>query len=205
MTKIVDPKGKMARAKAKMSSKCSVRLSPYCDDIISLRFQGKSYRAIEDFLREKGLEFVIPAATLWRNLMRGMGDETSFLPVYEEIAEEHGGEISVDAGRVMAGQALIQRLRIDYMVRMEGVRRKNRPGYTNPRIRQEMETYLQLVEAAVKFDPAHNRGIDDIGKGQVALTPEAEEAMSLLILSGGISLPNLVNKKPFLKIVGSNG
>ena len=72
MGKMLDSKGIMARAKARMPVDCAVRKSQYCDEILSLRLQGFSYRKIEEWLREKGRQFAIPAATLCRNLVRGL-------------------------------------------------------------------------------------------------------------------------------------
>lgn len=204
MSRIVDPKGKIAKAKAKMPSACSVRRSRFCDDIISLRLQGHSYRRIEDWLRVKGTEYLIPAATLCRNLIRGLGTEQEFMPVYEEAAEQNGGDITVDPGRSLAGQALIQRGRIDYMVRHEAEKRRTNPGFANPRIRQELETYMSLVEAAAKYEVDQTGQASDPTRGNSLLSSLAESALAQLILDGHITVPDLTAKKPALTVVGSD-
>lgn len=204
-TKLPDSKGRIARAKAKMPLACSVRRSQYCDDIIALRLQGHPFRKIEDWLRKKGLEFVIPAATLARNLMKGLGKEGDYLPVYEQEAEKVGGEIPLDPRRTLAGQAYIQRLRIDSMIRAENEKRRTRPGYANPRIRQEMETYLALVEAAAKYEEEFGKEKVDPSKGNSNLTSEAEEVIASLIINGGVTVPGTVvtPKKPNLSVVSN--
>lgn len=199
MSNVVDTKGRIARAKARMSSACSVRKSAYADEIISMRLQGNSYKKIEDWLREKGLAHVIPSATICRNLQKAFGKEQDFMPAYEEEAEANGGHIPLDPQRTLAGQAYIQRMRIDYMVRQENDRRKTRVGYSNPRIRQEMETYLQLVEAASRFESESEKAKGQMENVESHLSKEAEEALSQLILDGKITIPS--GKKPTLLLV----
>lgn len=204
--KLPDPKGRIARAKAHMPVACSVRKSRFCDDIIAMRLQGCSYRKIEEWLRGKGLEHVIPAATLCRNLIGGLGKEETYLPTYEQVAETMGGEIPLDPARTLAGQALLQRLRIDAMIRTENDRRRVRPGSFNPRIRQEMETYLTLVEAAAKFAEGLSDIASDPSKGNSNLDEAAEEAIAELIMSGSITVPGTVvatGKAP-LRLVGGS-
>lgn len=196
-----DPKGKIAKAKAKMPAACSVRKSKFCDEIISLRLSGQSYRKIEDWLRGKGAEHAIPAATLCRNLMTGLGNTQDFMPVYEEVAEQNGFDITIDPGRSLAGQALIQRQRIDYMIRNESLKQRASPGYSNSKIRQEMETYLQLVKAAAEYELAKDGEEKDVTKGNSDLSQEAEDALAELILSGEITVPGSP-KKPRLTVVG---
>jgi len=202
MGKMLDSKGIMARAKARMPVDCSVRKSQYCDEILSLRLQGFSYRKIEEWLREKGRQFAIPAATLCRNLVRGFGDKQDFVPVYEQMTEEHGGDMLMDAGRVVAGQLLVQRTRLDYMVRMEAERRKQRPGYSNPRIRQEMETLLMLARAAEDMKALQEKGSLADGKVMAEISEGAKEALANMILEGQVSIPGVKGTK--LKLVGES-
>jgi len=202
MTKIVDTQGKIAKAKARMPASCSVRRSPFCDEIISLRLQGHSYKKIEGWLKEQGPQHGIPVATICRNLQRGFGGDQSFLPAYEEVAEANGGDMSLDVARTLTGQVMIQRMRIDYMVRQEAEKRRTRVGYSNPRIRQEMETYLQLVEAAAKYEEEAKREGGEMSSGNAILTPEAEKALAEMILSGNISMPGVAVAKPKLTVVG---
>lgn len=204
MGKVLDPKGKIAKAKARMPAACSVRKSVLCDEIISLRLQGHSYRKIEEWLREQGPEHSIPAATLCRNLQRGLGAVQEFMPVFEETAEINGGDITLDASRTLTGQAMVQRIRIDYMIRQEAEKRKTRPGYSNPRIRQEMETHLQLVQAASLFEAQKNKDSGAIGAGNAMLTPEAEDVLSAMILNGTITLPGVGIARPPLALVKTN-
>lgn len=202
MSKVIDTQGKLARAKSHMPSQCSVRKSPLCDEILSLRLQGYSYKKIEVWLRSQGEGMMIPAATLCRNLQKAFQGDQDFMPAYEEVAEAHGGDIALDPGRTLAGQALIQRMRIDYMVRQENDRRKVKPGYSNPRIRQEMETYLQLVNAAAQYETEKAQEEGSISGGNSQMTPEAEAALAELIMSGKITMPGVTVGKPNLVVVG---
>jgi hypothetical protein len=163
-----------------------------------MRLQGDSYGKIEAFLKQKGVEYHIPAATLCRNLVRAFGTEQDFMPVYEELAEERGGEIAFDARRSLVGQVLVQRTRIDYMVRQEASKRKTRPGYSNPRIRQEMETLMQLVDSAAKYDGELAKDAANPTKTLGSVSDQAQEAIAEMILNGQIALPD---RKASLKLV----
>lgn len=200
--KILDPHGLVAKAKVRMSPDCSVRQSKFCEEIIAQRLQGRSLYQIADWLKEQGTEHFIPPPTLHRNLRKALSKDNELLPLHEEIAEKVGGDIPFDPYRDMMGQALMQKLRIDYMVRNEIEKRKGRPGYANPRIRQEMETYILLVDAAAKFGESVGKGVGDQAKNNLALSDEASTKLAEMILSGDIKLPTTqVGKKPVLSVV----
>jgi hypothetical protein len=134
------------------------------------------------------------------------GSNGQFTPPPAEIASnqmlaqaaERGGEIAFDARRSLVGQVLVQRTRIDYMVRQEASKRKTRPGYSNPRIRQEMETLMQLVDSAAKYDGELAKDAANPTKTLGSVSDQAQEAIAEMILNGQIALPD---RKASLKLV----
>jgi hypothetical protein len=145
--RLVDPQGMITRIRAKLNPKCAVRLSPYCDVIISMRMQGVELRQIEKWLIEQGDQFRIPANTIHRCLQR------TNLPVKltyaEEMLEKLGGQVDVNLVNEMSKNVWIQKQRVDQMVRDEQTRRAqpNNETYTDRRVRHELEVYNMLLQA----------------------------------------------------------
>lgn len=151
--KLPDPQGMISRIKAKLPRNCSVRKSPFCEHIIGMRMQGISYHSISAFLLSQGEQYRIPATTIWRNI-----EATKLkieLPYAEELKERWGGSIDLSAAVEIANQILVQRGRIDKMVRYEESRREKTPGFYNKSIRAEMETLNNMVRTyqAMMEDP----------------------------------------------------
>lgn len=143
IVKLPDPQGMISRIRSNLPRNCSVKKSPFCDHIIGMRLQGISYHQIEDFLKKQGKEFRIPSTTVWRNL-----EATKLqveLPYAEELKERWGGKFDLDVAKELANQILVQRKRVDQMVRHEQERKINNPGFYNKAIRAEMETLTNTL------------------------------------------------------------
>lgn len=201
-----DPQGMISRVKARLPKNCSVKMSPYCDYIIAQRLQGVPYQAIEKWLKERGQDFRIPAATIWRNI-RATKIRIN-LPYAEELAEQWGGQIDLDLARELSRQILVQRQRVDHMVQQEADKRKSMPTFTNKLIRAEMETLNSLIHslAGMLKNPmaaAEERAKADalvrkLGDG-MDMTPEAEGVLTEMILSGGLKIASEQNPLPLKK------
>lgn len=116
--------------------------------------------------------------------------------MHEEIAENWGGEIPFSPARDLAGQCMIQRTRIDYMVRAELEKRKTRPGYFDGRIRREMETYVLLMTQAEISSEKTGKDIGDPGSLTAELAPEAASLLARMILDGEIKVAGVSNPAP---------
>ena len=145
-TKLADPHGMIARIRRSLNPNCAVRLSPYCDVLISMRMQNIPYLQMEKFLIEQGKEknenYRISAPTLYRNFMKTKLNIE--LPYAEELAERWGGRIDLDLVRELSGQILIQRQRVDKLVRREQQMQRKTPGYHDKRIRAEQDALMAL-------------------------------------------------------------
>lgn len=196
--KLTDPTGLIGKIKARMPRDCSVRKNTYCDQVISLRLQGQTYEKIRDWLFDKGPEHSIPTPTLYRNLSKAIRDAELNLPEAEKLFEAWGGTslgVPIDLVREIEGQIVLQRRRIDSMIYDENERKRIKPGYSHPRIRQEMETLVSLVGLITKLTP--RGGEIPEGQGTVApsrpqLTPEVEAVLLEMVLTGKLKLPGPV-------------
>lgn len=195
IAKFPDPQGMISRIKARLPKNCSVKMSPYVDYILAQRMQGVPYQAIEKWLKERGTEFRIPAATIWRNIKATKIRIN--LPYAEELAEQWGGQIDLDLARELSRQILVQRQRVDHMVQQEVEKRKSMPTYTNKWIRAEMETLNSLIHglAAMLKSPmaaAEERAKADalvkkLGDG-LQMDEATEKVLVEMILSGGLKV-----------------
>jgi len=141
--KLPDPHRMIARIRGRMSKNCAVRVSPYCDIVISMRMQGIPYRQIEDWLIEQGDEYRISAGTILRNLQKTkLKVELSYA---EELAEKWGERIDLDHARELAGQIVAQRMRVDKMQRLEEERQELNPRYFDRRLRGERELLTKML------------------------------------------------------------
>lgn len=192
MQRLPDPHGMIARVRSKFPPNCSIRLSKFCDHIIAMRLQGVPYQKIAEWLEEQGKEHRIPIATLWRNFKQTkMRIE---LPYAEEIAERWGGTIDLDVGRELAGQVMLQRMRVDKLVKAEARKQETSPTYLDKRIRFEMEVMndmMRNLHGMMKdpVDAANERAKADAIKGgtqPIAMSQDAEKLMEDMILSGDI-------------------
>ena len=143
--RLPDPHGMIARIKARMNRNCAVRISPYCEVIVSMRMQGINFRSIEEWLIEQGPEHRISAATLCRNLKQSK--MVVELNKAEELAEQWGGRIDLDLVREISGQILLQRKRVDKLqVREEKRQAGGEINYLDKRIRQERALLVEMVK-----------------------------------------------------------
>lgn len=145
-TRLPDPMGMIARIRNRLNPQCAVRLSPFCDVIISMRMQGVEYRHIEKWLIEQGPQYRISPAAILRNLKNTKLHVQ--LTYAEEMLENLGGQVDVDLIQEMSKNVWTQKQRIDGMVRAEAERRAKpgEGGYTDRRIRHEMEVYGELLK-----------------------------------------------------------
>lgn len=199
--KMADPHGILGKIRGRMSKDCAVRKSRYCDNIIAKRLQGIPLQKIRDWLFDQNPAAAIPVPTLARNLTKAIKETEMDQTIAEKMAEGWGGEIEMDLERTILGQILIQRRRVDDMTRAESDRKKNKPGYMNPRIRQEMETLMTLIAqherlraASVPEEDLTVRTLEaeeQSKAGTIQLSGDGETALLELILSGKmtVSLP----------------
>jgi len=182
--KLPDPQGMIARVRGRMSKNCAVRLSIYCDIIISMRMQGIAYRQIEAWLIEQGDEYRISSATILRNLKKTKLQVE--LPYAEEMAERWGERIDLDYARELAGQVVAQRQRVDKMQRHEIDYQTNKnPRYFDKRLKPERELLTTMIKtlAAMMKTPLE----------------AAQEALGAQALMGAIGFQMSEDAKGILK------
>lgn len=186
---VVDPHGFISRVKKGLPKNCAVMLSPFCDSIIAMKMQGLSYLQIEKFLITQGDQYRISAPTIWRNLKKSKVNVR--LPYGEELAERWGGQIDLDIARELSVQILVQKERLDKLIRSEAAKQRTNAHYHDKRIKQEQETLLQMMaklQTMMKSpeEAAEERKRADTAKAQEALyiAPEALDTVRQLILSG---------------------
>lgn len=85
------------------------------------------------------------------------------------------------------------------MIRKEAEKRKTSPGFSNYKIRQEMETYLSLVHEAAQYEQDKRGEEGDATKGNSTITPAAEELLAQMIIDGHITVPG--SKRPQLVVI----
>lgn len=190
--KLPDPQNMISRVKARMSKKCAVRVSPYCEIIISMRMQGIDFRSIEKWLIEQGEEYRISPTTIMRNL-RSTKMEVE-LPFAEELAEQWGGRIDLDYARELSGQIVSQRHRISKMQRREEVKQNENEGYFDKRIRAEVDTLHSMIRTlhSLMKSPleAANEAIAASGIIKAAtlhMTPDVRGVIRDMLLSGELA------------------
>jgi len=189
--KIPDAQGAIAKVRTRLARNCSVRLSQYCDHIIALRMQGTPFYAITKWLKEKGEEHSIPPSTIWRNL-KGANIDTK-LTYAEEMAEKWGGSIDIDLQREIAAQIIVQKKRIDTMVRNELTRRKANDTYVDRRIRMEMETMGSMVKSLHamihQVVPEGDSSKEKLTRAWgLTMSEDAQAVLTQMILSGELIL-----------------
>jgi len=167
LQKLPDPQGMIARVRGRLSVRCAVRKSKFCEIIISMRMQGIPYRKIEEWLIEQGEEFRISAATLFRNLKKTKLKVE--LPYAEEMAERWGGRIDLDFARELAGQIVAQRERVDHMQRQEIESQKSNARYFDRRLKPERELLNNMI-----------KNIASMMKSPLEAAQEAVEANALI-------------------------
>jgi len=167
LQKLPDPQGMIARVRGRLSVRCAVRKSKYCEIIISMRMQGIPYRKIEDWLIEQGDEYRISAATLFRNLKKTKLQVE--LPYAEEMAERWGGRIDLDYARELAGQIVAQRERVDRMQRQELISQESNARYFDRRLKPERELLNNMI-----------KNISSMMKSPLEAAQEAVEANALI-------------------------
>lgn len=197
--RLPDPVGMIRRIKVKMQPNCSVRKSKYCEQIIAMRMQGITFQEIDNWLTEQGIEHRIPASTIWKNF-KGTKMRID-LTHAEEIAEKWGGTIEISPLRELAAQIMIQKRRIDKLIRRElkEQEKDGRYGYHDRRIKVEMDSFresvktfqtlsLGPVEAAEEARRAEENAI---ATSKVTMSKDGEEVLVQLILSGDLNLGEL--------------
>jgi len=191
--RLPDPQGMIARIKGRIPKNCAVRVSPYCEVIISMRMQGINFRKIEEWLIDQGPEHRIAASTICRNIKQSQ--IIVELSKVEEMAEQWGGRIDLDLLRELAGQIILQRKRVDILQTREEEKQQDSKYYMDKRIRHErallvdmvktlfsmmktpLEVAVEAFEAAALFGPV-----------QMDVNEDAMAVIRDLILSGELAL-----------------
>lgn len=189
-----DPQGLIARIRSRLSPNCSVKLSPLCDHIISMRMQGVPFLEIEAWTVQQGEHLRIPSSTIWKNLKKTKLQVN--LSWAEEQAEKWGGSIDLDLARELANQILTQKRRVDAMVRHEETLRKANPRYADKRIRQEIETLSSLVKTLHSMRKSPQDSLAELlaAEGKLTdttnlnLSEDAAAVIAQMLLTGELSV-----------------
>lgn len=194
------------RIRSKMSASCSVRRSPFCNDIIAMRLGGTPFSRISQWLSTKGKEFEISPSTLESNIKPAMVKarvlEKDFMMLAVEAQERLGTVFSTDIMLEFDGMVYTQKYRIDYLLRKEKGRQQTDPSttYSDRRIGKEIKLLADILYrmARVQYLMRDVRSLDNEDTGGEEETLELEEeTLSFLesaILSGKVSVLK-VNKK----------
>lgn len=190
--RLPDPHGFIARVRGRLPKNCAVALSPFCDTIIAMRMQGVPFRDIEKWLVEQGPEYRVPSPTIYRNLKRCRLQVD--LPYAEELAERWGGRIDLDLVRELSGMIVVQRQRIDKLVRGELNQQKNNPRYHDKRISREIQTLESLTKTLQVMLKNPDEAVEERMKADKMklaqsfdVSPEALTVIKDLILGGGLN------------------
>lgn len=194
--RLPDPHGLIGRIRARLNKKCAIRVSPFCDYIISMRMQGIPFRDIEAWLIEQGDQYRISAATIWRNFKQSKIEVK--LTYAEEMLEKMGGVINLDLVREMSQNIITQKQRVDRLVRGEENRRKQAgsENYVDKRIRQEMQLmndmiaklHSMLEKAPGDAAAAAEEELRRMDQAGIGITEDAASLLTDMILNNEISV-----------------
>lgn len=191
--RVPDPHGLILRVKRRLNPNSSLALSRFCEQLIAMRLQAVPYLEMEKWLAQRGPEFRIPAATLYRNFKAAKTQVE--MPLAEELAEKWGGSFDFNTTRMLAGQIMVQRTRIDKMLRQETKKQETSPAYMDKRIRGEMETltmmvkhYQGMLKSPVEAAKELQEEEEKLAQQEVNLSPEALTIMTEMVLSGKIGV-----------------
>lgn len=134
----------ISKIRAKLPRRSAVRQSRYCDHIIALRLQGNSFSKISKWLEVQGEEFYISPVSISENFKKAKREIE--IPYAEEVAERWGGDIDFDAAHELKRSILLQRRRIDRLIRAEDDKAKTAPDYFNPKIKYEIRCLAILIK-----------------------------------------------------------
>jgi len=149
---------------------------------------------IEDALVAKGPQFRISAPTIWRNLEKANLDMTEF--EWNRIVEAWGGNKEVDVALEMKNQIIVQRHRINQMCVRERKRRVDNEGYIDRRIREEMETYLEMVKTLREFT---SQGVVEKAEdltSRIAMTEDVERMIEEALISDKVTIRPVGQRPP---------
>lgn len=148
--KLPDPHGFIRRIKGKLNKRCAVRQSPFCDVIISMRMQGVPFRDIETFLVDQGEGYRISSPTICKNFKQTRMEVK--LTYAEEMLEKMGGIINLDLIREASQNIILQKERVDRLVRREEIiqtkgmnDQKANPAYLDRRVKGELELLNNMI------------------------------------------------------------
>jgi len=193
--RLPDPLGMIDRIKRRLNKKCAVRISPYCDYIISMKMQKVPDREIEEWLiQQGGKEARISAVTIWRNFKSVKLDVK--LTYAEEMLDKTGGFVNLNLIREQSQVILVQKERVDHLVRMERQRQEQSPGYTDKRLRFEMELFtmmmkelnIMLQRVPEETAAAAKDAMDRLEARGVHVTEDATQVLTDMILNNEITV-----------------
>lgn len=186
--RLPDPVGMIERIIRRLNPECSVAKNDYRDYIISMRMQGISFKDISSWLKEQGEKYHIPPTTIHRNLSQIRMEVQ--LPYAEEMAQKWGGLIDIDLIRETSRSVLIQRTRIDKMLRAEEERQKTSPTYVNRQIRQEMASLTDMIKLLNSLTNVRAGMGEDVDPsiGEITLNEDAESVLIDMIVNGEIEV-----------------
>lgn len=184
---IADPKGFISRIKSALHPKCLLKQLPFCEEVIALRLSGVSYRKITLWLSEKG-ETRITESTLSRVLSKAMSlaklPEEDFVPFTVLFSEKLGGRFTTNVVDELDNLIFLQRRRINYLVKMEEVKRSQQPGYMDYRLMKEMMFFASLLSQV--SDNSELSSPEKTITESVHIDQETSALLEELIISGKI-------------------
>lgn len=193
-SRLADPAGKIAGIRAKLNPRCAVRKSRYCEILISQFLQGMPYQEMEAWTERQGPEHRISTTTIWRNFMKaGLAASKTMV---EEQVEANGGVIHLDLVREAKQNILMQKQRIDHLVRSE-TEKRTRQGfehYHDKRIAQEIKLQQEMIAALAKMiaDETHLHPEDaeetKARQSPLHLSEEAKPVLADMLINEEIKL-----------------
>jgi len=136
---------------SQMQKGCSVRKSPYCHNLVSMRMQGSTFGELAVYLLSKGEDFAIPVSTLSRNLK--MLEKENYVPCATLLIETWGGSRNVDLLREIENLIHLQKVRVDRVVRREQrLIAGGRPDYIDRNVKEEMSALGDLIKIRKALD-----------------------------------------------------
>ena len=170
----------------RMPKGCSVRKSPYCNELVSMRIRGATYGELGAFLSRKGVEFAIPQSTLSRNLKPL--ETAELVPCATLIIEQWGGNRTIDLKKEVDDIIQVQKVRVDRLVRREErLVAAGRPDYVDRNVKEEMGALADLIKLRKTLD-TEAISPETEKKEPVVVSQAAKDTLANLILGGELTV-----------------
>jgi len=170
----------------KIPKKGSVRKSPYCTQLISMRLRGATYPELTKFLKSKGEKFLITEHTIWKSLR--FIDSDGVVPIATLFIEQWGGDRELDLSVESDNLIHVQKIRVNNLLLQESKLQaeEGRENYTNSSIKDEMLALANMIKLRKIMTSEDAPTIEPDTKPPITTSQVARDALADLILNDEI-------------------